>query len=347
MTSIPRQHEEPALASTLKGFEQDLWRLTHSRAYRALAAKSSFPALVPDKPTPSLLLLATDATRFARILAHRLSLDVPLTECLLLARLLGYPAGGDFSVRLLSGLMQKHGGFSLNEQSLRIIDELEMVFPEFNGLNISWDIRYALGATPSQFLRTSRETASDQPELGVAAFATRLTLIQLHLLYFLPDRREAALQDCPLWQNVQAAISATYPRLEASRRFTFTLHQFLLRLLDEASLVTGRLLVTLSPASDGSLQDLEHHLHVEKIAALAQSSTAQALAQAFSSLFAMLLEHPQRIPEKHALRIKKDGVHRVVCDYLSSLADEQLLALYHQEIVPVSPPVQRTQMNLL
>ena len=112
-------------------------------------------------------------------------------------------------------------------------------------------------------------------------------------------------------------------------------------------MVTGGRVATLSPNSDHSLQDLEHSLHRERLTIQTQSIGSQELEHTFTSLFPFFLSHQQMIPEKFALRIKKDGVHRVVCDFLSSLGNDQLIALVQQYVPTASPALKREQLDLL
>jgi dGTPase len=325
--SAHRLHQDPLALAQLTDDAEDLWRLHQAQAYFALAGKSAYPALTPDRPAPSLLILAETAGHFARQLAQRLQQKADLAESIVLARLLGAPAGGELSAQTLSRLMQNLGGFSLNSHSLRVVDELEIMFPEFNGLNLTWPVRASLGAKPNQVLRPHRETEQKHPERAIAAFATRLGQLQIDLLYLTPAVREEALRDCPLWNHLQAVTAQAYPQLESRRIFRYTLHQFLQRLWEEATLVPPQHTIALSPQTEQHWNDLEVRLAQDRRTASENSESTRQLEKALIDLFYHLNNRPQLLPEKLALRVKKDGVPRVTCDYLASLADQSLLAL--------------------
>jgi len=40
--------------------------------------------------------------------------------------------------------MKRHGGFEHNRHSLRIVEELEQKYPDFPGLNLTWEVREGL-----------------------------------------------------------------------------------------------------------------------------------------------------------------------------------------------------------
>lgn len=344
-----RLHQDPPALTHHTDYAQDLWRLHQAQAYFALAGKSAYPALTPDRPAPSLLVLAETAGHFARELAQRLQQKADLAESMVLARLLGAPAGGETSAQTLSRLMQNLGGFSLNAHSLRVVDELEIMFPEFNGLNLTWAVRASLGAKPNQVLRPHRETVQEQPERAIAGFATRLGQLQIDLVYLPAVLRDAALRDCPLWNHLQAATAQAYSQLESRRLFRYTLHQFLQRLWEEATLVPQQQTIALSPQTDQHLYDLEARLAQDRRTASENSEGYRQLEKALCDLFHHLSSRPQLLPEKLALRVKKDGVPRVTCDYLASLADQSLLAL-EAKLCPAtkaSEESSREQLSLL
>jgi dGTPase len=77
--------------------------------------------------------------QIARALARMLGLDEDLTETLALAHDLGHPPFGHAGERALDKCLQAHGGFDHNAQTLRVLTSLEHRYPEFNGLNLTWE----------------------------------------------------------------------------------------------------------------------------------------------------------------------------------------------------------------
>ena len=128
--------------------------------------------------------------------------------------------------------------------------------------------------------------------------------------------------------------------------FRFTLLRFLLRLMDEVSLLTGAPHITFVPETESTLQDLEFRLEKLRRELLVTSPIAQELEMAMTSVFYFLCARKHLIPDKIGVRIKKDGVHRVVCDYLVGLSDQQLLS-QRKLWFPKAPAEEMSQLKLL
>ena len=77
--------------------------------------------------------------QIARALARQLGLDEDLTETLALAHDLGHPPFGHAGERALDACLRSHGGFDHNAQTLRVVTSLEHRYPEFDGLNLTWE----------------------------------------------------------------------------------------------------------------------------------------------------------------------------------------------------------------
>ncbi len=77
--------------------------------------------------------------QIARALARQLGLDEDLTETLALAHDLGHPPFGHAGERALDACLRAHGGFDHNAQTLRVVTSLEHRYPDFDGLNLTWE----------------------------------------------------------------------------------------------------------------------------------------------------------------------------------------------------------------
>ena len=82
-----------------------------------------------------------EAAQITRTIAKCLRLNTDLAEAIALAHDLGHTPFGHAGERVLNDLMGPHGGFEHNSQSLRIVDELELRYPSFRGLNLTWEVR--------------------------------------------------------------------------------------------------------------------------------------------------------------------------------------------------------------
>src|SRR5690606_11373376 len=82
-----------------------------------------------------------EAAQITRTIARSLRLNADLAEAVALAHDLGHTPFGHAGERVLDELMAPHGGFEHNAQSLRIVDVLEERYPDFRGLNLTWEVR--------------------------------------------------------------------------------------------------------------------------------------------------------------------------------------------------------------
>ena len=78
------------------------------------------------------------------LVARTLGANEDLTEAICLAHDLGHPAFGHTGETTLNGLMQGHGGFDHQRQTMRIVTVLEDRYPEFPGLNLTYEVREGL-----------------------------------------------------------------------------------------------------------------------------------------------------------------------------------------------------------
>lgn len=81
-----------------------------------------------------------EVAQIGRVIARALALDEDLTEALCLAHDLGHPPFGHAGEAALSDAMDRHGGFDHNAQALRTVMRIECPYPEYDGLNLTWDL---------------------------------------------------------------------------------------------------------------------------------------------------------------------------------------------------------------
>src|SRR6476660_7482504 len=133
-----RRFGEPA-SPTRNAFRRDCDRIIHSSAFRRLAHKTQVFVYHEGDHYRTRLTHTLEVAQIARSIARALGLDEDLAEALALAHDLGHPPFGHAGERALDELMQPHGGFDHNAQSLRIVTRLERHYASFDGLNLTWE----------------------------------------------------------------------------------------------------------------------------------------------------------------------------------------------------------------
>jgi dGTPase len=130
-------HEPPS--KTRSPFRRDCDRVIHSTAFRRLKYKTQVFVFHEGDHYRTRLTHSLEVAQIARALARQLGLDEDLTEALALAHDLGHPPFGHAGERALDACLQAHGGFDHNAQTLRVVTSLEHRYPQFDGLNLTWE----------------------------------------------------------------------------------------------------------------------------------------------------------------------------------------------------------------
>src|SRR5262245_16006870 len=133
-----RLFSEPP-SKTRSPFRRDCDRVIHSTAFRRLKHKTQVFVFHEGDHYRTRLTHSLEVAQIARALARQLGLDEDLTEALALAHDLGHPPFGHAGERALDTCLKTHGGFDHNAQSLRVVTSLEHRYPEFDGLNLTWE----------------------------------------------------------------------------------------------------------------------------------------------------------------------------------------------------------------
>ena len=120
-------------------FQRDRDRIIHSSAFRRLKHKTQVFVYHEGDYFRTRLTHSLEVAQIARSIARALGLNDDLAEAVALAHDLGHTPFGHAGEEALNRLMQDHGGFDHNEQTLRVLTELEQRYASFNGLNLSWE----------------------------------------------------------------------------------------------------------------------------------------------------------------------------------------------------------------
>jgi dGTPase len=133
-----RLFSEPP-SKTRSPFRRDCDRVIHSTAFRRLKHKTQVFVFHEGDHYRTRLTHSLEVAQIARALARQLGLDEDLTETLALVHDLGHPPFGHAGERALDACLKAHGGFDHNAQTLRVVTALEHRYPEFDGLNLTWE----------------------------------------------------------------------------------------------------------------------------------------------------------------------------------------------------------------
>jgi dGTPase len=121
-------------------FQRDRDRILHTTAFRRLEYKTQVFINYEGDYYRTRLTHTLEVAQIGRTIARALGANEDLVETICLAHDLGHPPFGHSGESTLNQLMHNHGGFNHNHHSFRIVTELEHRYPQFSGLNLSWEV---------------------------------------------------------------------------------------------------------------------------------------------------------------------------------------------------------------
>src|SRR5579863_5097115 len=186
-----RYPEEPPLWRTQ--YQRDRDRVIHSRAFRRLEYKTQVFLNGTGDHLRTRLTHTMEVAAIARNIASALRLNADLAETIALAHDLGHSPFGHKGETVLARLMKGHGGFEHNSQSLRIVEELEQKYPDFSGLNLSWEVREGLAKHHTAYDHPGQRKGFDAKNSSLEAQIANLSDEITYYSHDLDDGLESGL----------------------------------------------------------------------------------------------------------------------------------------------------------
>src|SRR3954469_2014173 len=138
-----RKHSEPRHAYRTE-FQRDRARIIHSRAFPRMEYKTQVFLNGTGDHLRTRLTHSIEVASISRTVARALRLNEDLAEAIALAHDLGHSPFGHSGEEMLAECMRDHGGFDHNRQSVRVVELLETPYPNFAGLNLTFEVREGL-----------------------------------------------------------------------------------------------------------------------------------------------------------------------------------------------------------
>lgn len=335
-------------------FERDRDRIIHCAAFRRLEYKTQVFLNHEGDYYRTRLTHSLEVAQIGKAIARRLRLNDDLTEALALAHDLGHTPFGHTGEEVLDQLMEQYGGFEHNYQSFRVVDELEERYPDFDGLNLSWEVREGIlkhssphdvptvvmvefmpGVVPSieaQIINYADEIAYNNHDIDDGLKAGHLTL--------------EMLQQVELWQRMTRRVRERHPAIDDKRLVARTVSSLIgMQISDicETALVNigqhgitclddlrrvNRVVVHFSPQVEEENQALKKFLK-EKLYRHYKVDKMRVKAEhVLTRLFETYVRRPNLLSPKYQHRIERCGVERTVADYIAGMTDRYALDDY-------------------
>jgi dGTPase len=333
--------EEHALRTC---FQRDRDRVIHSSSFRRLEYKTQVFVNHEGDNYRTRLTHSLEGAQIGRTVARVLGLNEELTECLILGHDLGHTPFGHSGERVMDEVMEGHGGFEHNRQTLRILEVLELRYPGFPGLNLTWEVRegiakhradsdaaapeeYAPGQPPTleaQLVDSVDEIAYNNHDVDDGLSSGMFSVEQIRTVALFREAHDEAL--------AQGVEDERMVRHEVVRRIidrcTHDLIQTTLAAIEEARVGSvadvrgaGRRLVGYSPEMAERVRELKEFLLSEMYRHFRVVRMGDKAGRVLRDLFESLVREPRQLPPRFQEQIERDGVHRVVCDYIAGMTD--------------------------
>ncbi len=340
-------------------YQRDRDRIIHSAAFRRLEYKTQVFVNHEGDYYRTRLTHSIEVSQIARTIACALNLNMDLTEAIALAHDLGHTPFGHSGEEVLNELMVKNGGFNHNLQGLRVVDYLEERYPDFPGLNLSWEVREGIVKHSSVF-----DIAVKIKEFfpgRMPALETQVVDVADEIAYDNHDLddgltsgliKEVDLENLEIWQKINRNINRKYAKITPSCRKYLVIRGLIdLQVTDliahtQAEILRKKIkrysdihkldckIVDFSkeikelrkPLRQFLMQKLYRHYRVMRMSIKAKRFIRE--------LFCEYLKRPEQMPAEIQHKIPREGVRQVVCDYIAGMTDRYALDEYKKLFNP-------------
>jgi dGTPase len=354
-----RKHPEPPHPFR-SVYQRDRDRIVHSTAFRRLMHKTQVLVNQAGDYHRTRLTHTLEVTQISRTIARQLGLNEDLTEAIALLHDLGHPPFGHAGESALSECMRDHGGYEHNRHGLRLVEILEYRYPDFPGLNLSWEV------LESQAFHSKQPDAPEvKGYLGVGQPLLEAQVVDAadSLAYDCHDVDDALsvglitlaqLEDVPLWHLAVERARTEHPTIRPEQ-FQPTVVRKLIDLQVVDLLKTAeenlreehigtvedvrrcpRLLVVPSTETKNLKGGLEAFLHENVYRHTRVMRMAYKGQRLLTQLFAEFCQHPRQLPTRYQQRANQAGLEQTVCDYLAGMTDRYAQDEYLRLFQPYS-----------
>lgn len=342
-------------------FQRDRDRILHTTAFRRLEYKTQVFINFEGDHFRTRLTHTLEVAQIGRTLARALGGNEDLVEAICLAHDLGHSPFGHSGEVALARLMKEVGGFDHNKQSLRIVTELEQRYPEFPGLNLSWEVREGMVKHESEY--DISDARDFNPELR-GNLETQIANVADELAYTTHDLDDGLrsgminpqiLDGVALWEILRETYNFRGPVLSDMERHRMIRHLVGLLVTDMIKGTDARLKES-KVNSFSDIQKLKHNvvgyseemqrrnrelkdLLYKKLYRHFRVVRMQVKAERIiSDLFQAYRSEPATLPDHVQFFVEKRGLERTICDHIAGMTDRYAIEEHQKMFNPTEKP---------
>ena len=347
-----RRHPEPRHPYR-NDFQRDRDRVIHARAFRRLEAKTQVFTRRYSDHFRNRLTHTIEVAQIARTVATELHLNVDLVEALALVHDVGHPPFGHAGEKALDAAMRRHGlFFDHNLHALRIVENFELRYAAFRGLNLTFEVRegiikhsrdydekqfpelreYLLDRRPpleAQLIDIADEIAYNTADLDDGFESRLLTLEQIRA-------------GVPIFARFLDEVEHLYPHAIAKLKFNEALKRMLDRFVGDLIDTTrreiesenvrtledvrafSRRLIGLSPEVETERATTKEFLYKNLYFSAPLDPEKIEAERVIADLFEFWTKNPDRLPPSYREQLREESPARVVCDYIAGMTDNYI-----------------------
>jgi len=342
-------------------YQRDRDRILHTTAFRRLEYKTQVFIISEGDYYRTRLTHTLEVAQIARSIARSLGANQDLTEAICLAHDLGHPPFGHSGENALARLMVSHGGFDHNKQALRIVTQLERRYPDFPGLNLTWEVCEGIVKHETEY--DVADAADYNPELR-GHLEAQIVNAADELAYTAHDLDDglrsgmispAMLDGISLWQIIVDFAGWRSPHLDDLTRHQLIRHLIGVEITDLIQ-ASDRRIKESQVGSPGEVQrlsfnaiafseelyrrnrqmkdflyaNLYRHHRVVRMAVKAE--------RLVNDLFISYINEPAMLPRHIQEAVQEHGLERTVCDYIAGMTDRFSIEEHQKLFDPVIKP---------
>jgi dGTPase len=338
-------------------FQRDRDRVIHARAFRRLEAKTQVFTRRFSDHFRNRLTHTIEVAQIARTVAAQLELNVDLVEALALVHDVGHPPFGHAGEKTLDAAMREHGlFFDHNLHALRIVEDFEVRYARFRGLNLTFEVRegiikhshdysekefpelaeYLLDQRPpleAQLIDLADEIAYETADLDDGYEAHLLTIEQIR-------------HGMPIFDRFFREAEKSYPDVAEKLKFNEAIKKIMDRMVGDlihnlqSQIKTEKIrnlddirdcprrLATFSPEVEEERRGAKEFLYKNLYFSAALDPEKNDAERVVRELFEFWINKPGSLPSNYQEKAEHEPLARVVCDYIAGMTDNFIYEQY-------------------
>lgn len=342
-------------------FQRDRDRILHTTAFRRLEYKTQVFVNYEGDYFRTRLTHTLEVAQIGRTIARALGANEDLVEAICLVHDVGHPPFGHSGESALARLMKDFGGFDHNKQSLRIVTELEQRYPEFPGLNLTWEVREGIVKHESEY--DISDASAYSPELR-GNLETQICNVADELAYTAHDLDDGLrsgmitpkmLEGIALWEILAESTQWRGPDLEDIARHRMIRQLIGMEVTDLVTATDARLreskarsaldvqklkynVIGFSEDMQRRNRELKDFLYANMYRHHRVVRMQVKAERILSDLFTAYRAESASLPEHVQKLIPARGLERTICDYIAGMTDRYATEEHQKLFNPMEKP---------